>query len=62
MECLGRKANEQMTPEELDEWSGLVADTELDTQRKPSLFSKLNYFFFTQSFPSYLATYLELKE
>ena len=62
MEVLGRKANEQMTPEELDEWSSLQADTELATQRKPTLFSKLKYFFFTQSYPSHLATYLELKQ
>lgn len=59
---LGRKANEQMTPEEMEEHSALVTDELLEKERAPNCFSKLAYFFCRQSYPSHLETYLELKQ
>ena len=42
---LNRKANEQMTPEEMEELSALVEDEKLEKERAPSCCSKLTYFF-----------------
>ena len=59
---LGRKANEQMTPEEMEEHSSMQADEKLEKARSPNCCSKLAYFFCKQNIPSHLQTYLELKE
>ena len=55
------KANEQMTPDELEDYSKLISDEEIQKERTPGCCQKLTYFFFHQKYKSHLETYLELK-
>lgn len=52
------KANEDMSPEQLEEHSNLISDMQLERDRLPGCCEKINYFFFGQIYPSHMETYL----